>query len=189
MRKLLIGALALIASTAAAGATTVTGTYSVTSSRGSTDIDKDLASPFTLNLALNTPQTFDLADLTEFSDGHADLTAIFNFSSSGGSTVTITGDDNYSTPGSSAHDDLIWDNGGFAVATFSNGIILDITLDGDSYNGAARNYNGVTPTVTFKMVHDDPPGDVPEPMTLSLFGAGLAGVAFAAARRRKATRS
>jgi hypothetical protein len=186
MRKTILGALALMATTVAANATPITGNYTVTSS-GSAIITDKLADPFTLNLVLNTAQTFSFVNILEQAAADTTITAKFTFTSPTGSlndvgadSFTITGN------GSGNHDSLTWTTNLNAI-TLGDGSILDLTLSNESYNGNSSNYTGLTPTVTFNLVKAGTvtPTSVPEPLTLSLFGAGLAGAA-AVRRRRKA---
>jgi len=188
MRSLSLSAFALIAGTAVAYATPITGTYSVTSS-GSPTITNIFSAFFSIDLALSTPQTFDLVKLLQHSDGTTDITATFNFILPGSGVATIHGTDVFSTPGNSAHDSLTWDSGGLGIVNFSDGAVLDVTMTGDGYNGNSNSYAGLTPTVTFNLI-TAPNGNsvtvVPEPMTASLFGAGLIGTALVLRRRKKA---
>ena len=99
-------------------------------------------------------------------------------------STSLTQSDVFSTPGSSAHDTL--SSVGPTAYTFSDGAILDITLAGGTYNGNLSSYNGISDRITFELVQA-PTAAVPEPMTLALFGAGLAALGTVAMlRRRKA---
>ena len=186
MRKLFWAALALAASSAMANATPIGGTYTITSTSDPTITDI-LANPFSINLTVGTPQTFDLANIFENSDGASTLTATFNFTAPvvGAGGVLLA--DVFSTPGNSKHDTLT--PGAKSTVNFSDGTVLDITLGGDVYNGVSTSYTGLVPTVTFELI-TDPAGTIPlavapipEPLTISLFCTGLAGAA--AIRRRK----
>jgi len=191
MRRLYLSAFALIVSTAAAYATPITGTYSVTSS-GSPTITNIFSSPFSMDLVLGTPQTFNLAKLIEHFDGTTNITAAFNFTLPGSGVAAIQGTDVFSTPGNSAHDSLVWGSGGLAVMNFSNGAVLDVTMAGDVYDGNSDRYAGLTPTVTFNLItapNNNQVTIVPEPMTISIFSAGLIGAAAAIRRRRRTAKA
>src|SRR6185503_7498962 len=178
MRKLFWAALALAASSAMANATPIGGTYTITSTSDPTITDI-LANPFSINLTVGTPQTFDLANIFENSDGASTLTATFNFTApvvgSGGVLLA----DVFTTPGAKS------------TVNFSDGTVLDITLGGDVYNGVSTNYTGLVPTVTFELI-TDPAGTIPlavapipEPLTISLFSVGLAGATVLRRRKRQ----
>jgi len=188
MRKLFWAALALAASSAMANATPIGGTYTITSTSDPTITDI-LANPFSINLTVGTPQTFDLANIFENSDGASTLTATFNFTAPvvGAGGVLLA--DVFSTPGNSKHDTLT--PGAKSTVNFSDGTVLDITLGGDVYNGVSTSYTGLVPTVTFELITDPSAAGpnplavapVPEPLTISLFSVGLAGATVL--RRRK----
>jgi len=187
MRKLILSALALAASTVVANAVPITGNYSITSTSDPT-ITGILANPFSFNLALGAPQTFDLANIYQNSDGLSTVTVTFNFTAPVVGSGAVLEADDFTTPGNSTHDTLT--PGVKSTVNFSDGTVVDITLGGDTYNGNAGNYTGLVPTVTFDLITDPSAAGptpqavaVPEPLTVSLFFAGLAGAA--AVRRRK----
>jgi hypothetical protein len=183
MRKILFGAALMLAGMSSALAIPVAGSYGVISSSGAT-ITNLLADPFSLNLVVGTPQTFDLANIVQHTDGTSTVTATFNFTAptTAGPSTTLAADV-FSTPGASTHDSLTWSNAGLAVVNFSDGAILDLNFTNQTYDGSADNYTGLTPTVTFSLLRA--PTAVPEPASLSLLAAGLFILAMFARRRPK----
>jgi hypothetical protein len=188
MRKLLIGALALLASTVAANATVYTGTYAVTSTRLSTDVDNLLPTSFSVDLALGVAQTLNLVNIQEGLLGTAGIDASFNLANATGGPTDLHGVDVFAFLGLFS-DILTWDNGGASQIFLADGSIIDIALGGPNFLGLNLDlYTGLLETVTLTLVHGPnvpPPADVPEPLTLSLFGAGLAGLGAITARRRR----
>lgn len=183
MRKIIVGALALLASVVAANATPITGTYSVTTNNGAT-VTNLLSDPFNINLVLNVGQTFNLANVFQNADGTSQVTASFHFTAPSALNDIILAADVFSTPGASKHDALTWQSGGLLTENFSDGSIVNIALADITSNG--NSYTGLNIPITFTLTRAaTPPVGVPEPLTLSLFGAGLAGAA-ALRRRRKA---
>jgi hypothetical protein len=180
MRRFFPAALLLAASTMAASAAVISGTYTITTN-GATVTDS-LTSPFSIDLALNTPYTVNFANILERHDGTSHVVTAFNFSLPVSGATSLTQSDVFSTPGNSAHDTL--GNVGPTAFTFSDGAVLDISLVGGSYNGNASSYSGIMNQVTFDLVQA-PTAPVPEPMTIWLFGAGLAALgAFTMLRGR-----
>jgi hypothetical protein len=170
MRKVFLTACLLAASAMAASAAVISGTYTISTS-GATVTDS-LTSPFSINLALNTPYTVNFANILQKNDGSSNVVTAFTFTSPVSGSTSLTQLDAFFTPGMSAHDTL--SSLGPTAYTFSDGAILDISLAGGSYDGNASNYSGIMDVITFDLVQAPTAAPVPEPMTLSLFGAGLA---------------
>src|ERR1700722_651472 len=120
MRKFVISAVALAASTLAANATIIAGSYTVSSNGGATITDS-LTDPFSLNLTVGTPQTFNLANIFENNDGGSTITAAFTFTSPVSANGSLSASDAFTTPGNSAHDSLTWNSSGLDVVNFSDG--------------------------------------------------------------------
>ncbi|HTO40710.1 MAG TPA: PEP-CTERM sorting domain-containing protein [Rhizomicrobium sp.] len=192
MKTLLIAGALLVASAFGASATVISGNYSL-SSTASPTFTYDLGQPFSFDLDVNVPQTVKLANIRENAAGSSTITASFVFDDATLTTNQITAADIFTRTGNSAHDDLTWANAGLLTVSFSNGAILEITLSGGTYNGNNNAYvsqNGLETYATFKLVQAPQPVIVPtpEPITLSLFGAGLAAIGGSRSlRRRKAT--
>jgi hypothetical protein len=185
MRKIFLITSLLVTSVMAASAAVITGTYTV-STNGATVTNGagSLTSPFSIDLALNSPYTVDFANILQNNDGSSNVVTSFTFTAPVSGSTSLTQSDVFSTPGSSAHDTL--SSVGPTAYTFSDGAILDITLAGGTYNGNLSSYNGISDRITFELVQA-PTAAVPEPMTLALFGAGLAALGTVAMlRRRKA---
>ena len=168
MRKIFLTASLLAASVMAASAAVISGTYTITSN-GATVTDS-LTSPFSIDLSLNTPYTVDFANIYQNHDGNSNVVTAFTFNLPVSGSTSLTQADMFTTPGNSAHDTL--SSVGPTAYTFSDGAILDISLAGGTSNGNFSSYTGITDRITFELVQA-PTAPVPEPMTLSLFGAGL----------------
>jgi hypothetical protein len=179
MRKSICAALVLIASTATANATPFSGSYTISSTSNPT-ITNLLANSFILDLTVGTPQTFSLVNIFENSDGSSAITATFNFTSPVMGSGAALAADVFSTPGNSKHDSFT--GGATSVVNFSDGAVLDIKLGSASYDGSSGNYDGLIAPVTFSLIAA-PTNAIPEPLTISLLGAGFAGIV--ALRRRK----
>jgi hypothetical protein len=179
MRKIFLTVSLLAASAMAASAAVISGTYTI-SSNGATVTD-DLTSPFSINLTVGTPYTVNFANIYENHDGSSNVVTAFTFTSPVSGALSLTQSDVFSTPGSSAHDTL--SSVSPTAITFSDGAILDISLAGGTYNGNFSSYTGITDTITFNLVQAPTSSPVPEPMTLSLFGGGLAALASLAMLR------
>ena len=103
MRKLVFSAIA-VASTLAANATIISGSYTV-SSNGSSTITDLLTDPFSLNLAVGIPQTFNLANIFENTDATSTITAAFTFTLPVSAISSLTASDVHDA-WNSAHDTL-----------------------------------------------------------------------------------
>jgi hypothetical protein len=183
-------AVALLVTTGAANAGVINGSYLVTSNNGAT-ITNLLANPFSLNLTLNIGQTFDLVNIFENSGGTSTITAAFSFTAPSVLNDSDTATDTFSITGNARHDSLTWANSGLLTENFADGSVLEILLGNDIFNGVVDHYTGLIAPVTFTLTKAPSvtPTDieVPEPLTLSLYGAGLAGITIL--RRRKQTKA
>lgn len=190
MKKLILAGVMLAASTVAANAVTIGGTYSISSDAAAgPTITYILGQPFTFDLDLNVPQT--VAFATIFENGPASttvnstVTASFSFTDPEITSAFLTAADNFKRNGNSAHDALTWDNNGLLTVTFSDGSIVDITIGATTvYDGNLRDYKGLQPQVTFELVQAAH-HTVPEPWTMSLFAAGLTALGGMTVLRRK----
>jgi hypothetical protein len=159
----------------------VTGTYT-TSYSGSfaPTIFDVLSSPFTENLALNSPTTLTNfigitpANLSGSHTATGTVTVTFNFTKPSGITGTAVDTGVYTAnyySGRNAPDDtdsIVWNSPDPIVVNFTDGAVLDVTL---------KNTSDWTlyPQITFDLVKD-PSAPVPEPMSIALLGAGLIGL-------------
>lgn len=192
MKTFLIAGALLVASTFGASATVISGSYTL-SSTASPTFTYALGQPFSFDLDVNVPQTVKLANIRENAAGSSTITASFNFDAATLTANQITAADVFTRNGNSAHDTLTWANAGLLTVSFTDGAVLEITLTGGTYDGNSNTYNtqnGLETFATFKLVQAAQPVVVvptPEPVTLSLFGAGLAALGGAQIlRRRKA---
>jgi hypothetical protein len=193
MSKLLVTAGAYFLSAAAACATPIIVSYSITQT-GTAAIAKDVSNPFTLSL--DAP--VDFFHETETTAGSSTITATFTFSEPGSGTVgsgSISATDTFKLTGKAQHDTLTWDNGGLVAVTFLDGSVLDITLTTDSFDGSTHKiYEGLTSTIAFDLVSgpisiasDPGPTAISEPGSLPLLGVGILGIlGVVYVRRRKA---
>ena len=184
MRKFTLAMLSLAVSTLAANATPIAGSYTVTSTASPT-ITELLANPFSFDLLLGSPQTFNLANIKQNAAGSSTITATFNFTAPVlGSGASVAGDI-FTITGNARHDTLT--GGATSTVNFSDGTILNITLGSAKFDGVSTAYTGLIAPVTFALVQGpttrEVPNEIPEPLTISIFGAGVVGAI--AARRRK----
>lgn len=189
MKTFLIAGALLVASAFGASATVISGSYTL-SSTASPTFTYALGQPFSFDLDVNVPQTVKLANIRENAAGSSTITASFNFDDATLTANQITATDVFTRNGNSAHDTLTWANAGLLTVSFTDGAVLEITLTGGTYNGNNNAYNtqnGLETFATFKLVQAARPVVVPapEPVTLSLFGAGLAALGGAQILRRR----
>jgi hypothetical protein len=172
----------------------VTGTYSIgytPTANNAPSISDVLSSPFTENLAVGTPTaltnfiaitpagscTSVQADVygSHYSTCTATGTVKVTFSFTEPSGIIGTASDTgvytatyYTGNGAPADtDSIVWNSPDPIVVNFSDGALLDVTLENTS------DWT-LTPKITFDLMKD--PTAVPEPMTLGLLGAGLFGI-------------
>jgi hypothetical protein len=180
MRTFIVAGLAILASTVAAAATPIAGTYTITDTGTSTITG---INPINLDLTLNVAQAVNLGTIKELADGTPTIKVSFNFTAPVSATASATANDTFSTPGNSAHDAISW-LASALIVNFSDGAALKIVFSDQTYNGNASGYAGLAATATFTLLQAPRvAAQVPEPVTLSIFGAGLIGAA--AMRRRK----
>jgi hypothetical protein len=103
----------------------------------------------------------------------------FSFVLPSGATGAVTDSASYSFSNGSGS--LTWTNLTIPV-DFNDGDSVDIYLT----NASDPNYGQVNLTPTISFGQADPPDPVPEPITLSVFGVGIAGAAAMRRRRNKA---
>ena len=183
MRKLLIATLGLLAGTIAANATPITFTYTVTDSDATNQahITNVLPSPDTINLTVGTPLTTTLFNLkdTDFT-GSSTITANFLFSSPSGSGSPTATDVFVNHTGNNIDDTLTPVTSSFV--NFGAAGILSISFDATTTDvettqgSGGYNNTGLNAPVTF-LLSAPTTTPVPEPLTLSIFGAGLLGAA------------
>jgi hypothetical protein len=152
----------------------------------------DQNSPFNFNLSLNTHFQFNLFTrvyLIPPTNGGATtavITTTFNFTApTVGTGVIISGETANRSGGSSNYTDFIDGNvSSNPNGNFSDDSLLQITL-ADAAVGPTGGKTTQT-TATFALIADPRAMSVREQLTLSLFGAGIAG---AAVRRRKSKKA
>lgn len=187
MRKVFTAvAGALLLGAGAAHATPISGTYSITDT-GTGTITNVLSNPFTLNLTVGAPQTVTLINIHDTTAGTSTISASFVFTAPVAATGSNSGTDVFATlTGHNVNDTFT--GSGPTVVNFSDGSILDLAFGSSAYGGTtqgAGGYNnvGLDAPFTFTLVQGPTTRNVPEPLTLSVFGAGLAGLGML--RRRK----
>jgi len=191
-----VGALALMVAsgTALADPITYAGTFSITDvSKPNNNLLTVTSTPdgFSVPLSLNQEVTdVTLANYNTTDPNHSfasiatdDIEGTFTFTKPVSNVYSVNGDVTETTVDFFGHlssgGTLTWTNNDLNVA-FSDGSVLDIGL-GPSYFG---NLNGTsdagTVSANFTLVKEP----VPEPASMTLFGAGLLGLGTIAMRRR-----
>ncbi|MGB7757704.1 MAG: PEP-CTERM sorting domain-containing protein [Salinisphaera sp.] len=206
-----LGALAfLVLASASASATMITSSYTVHANSSDPGLviqtQDHSANPFSYDLNVGQSKTFGLFDIWTnensldtywFSCG-ADcnplpISVAFGFTSPVGGQGTINGETYGTFTGFLNEEGVVqWDNPlNFAFGPNGDGLI-QVSLSDETFNKGFLGLDngpcdGATVEATLKYVSADPSADVPEPGTFGLFGLALAGIAFAAYRRRSLT--
>ena len=192
MRKLLMAFIGLVMGTAAANATAITGTYTISDSNSTNAalITKVYASPFTFNL--NIGDVFSTI-LINFQDSatvtNSLVTANFTFTAPSAGSGSPTGSDTFAHITGNTYNDTFSPLSSSFVDFGSAGILgisFGAATTGDFTKcPPAPSCSGLNVPVTFTLNAPSTTTRVPEPATIALFGAGLLALSFLGWKRRR----